>query len=255
MNESPVYQQPRYYDLAFSFVNIPEQVDLFEAFIAAYSRIGVRSVLDLCCGPSRQLSEFARRGYRATGLDLSEEMLSYLAARAEREGVPVETFQADIVDFDLEGRVDFAFILMGSTEFITDNDAMLQHLATMGRALNPGGLYLLENLAINWSDPRFGKAETWEMKEGGLTVRTTFQMELVDPLEQLAQVTLEMQVNDHGERLHLANCDAVKLFMPQEFKSLVQLQGNFEFVGYFERSSTRPLKDISRDNLVVLRRR
>ncbi|MEN6305284.1 MAG: class I SAM-dependent methyltransferase [Armatimonadia bacterium] len=255
MISSDIYRHARYYDLAFSFVNIAEQVDLFESFIAEYSHIGVKSVLDLCCGPSRQLSEFARRGYRPLGLDLSAEMLSYLAARAAQEGVTVETVQADMVDFSLESRVDFAFILMGSTEFITDNDAMLQHLATMGRALNPGGLYLLENLAMNWSDPRFGKAETWEMKDGGLTVRTTFKMELVDSLEQLAQVTLEMQVNDHGERLHLANCDAVKLFMPQEFKSLVQLQGDFEFVGYFERSSTRPLKDISRDNLVVLRRR
>lgn len=37
----PVYTEPEYYEIAFSFITAQKQVDLFEEFIAKYSRIEV----------------------------------------------------------------------------------------------------------------------------------------------------------------------------------------------------------------------
>lgn len=80
----PVYDEPVYYEIAFSFVDIPMQVDLFEKFIHKYSNIPVRRVLDIGCGPSQQLRELARKGYEAVGLDRSPQMLTYLKERLGR---------------------------------------------------------------------------------------------------------------------------------------------------------------------------
>ena len=63
-----VYHNPRYYELAFSFRDIPAEVDVCEALIKQYSRIPVSQVLELGCGPAPYLEELARRGYTYVGL-------------------------------------------------------------------------------------------------------------------------------------------------------------------------------------------
>jgi SAM-dependent methyltransferase len=144
-----VYDEPFYYEIAFSFVDVPRQVDLFEEFIHSYSNVPARRVLDIGRGPSQQLREFARRGYEAVGLDRSPQMLAYLKEKAGEAGVRVETVQADMTDFALEIPVDFAHILMGTIGLIGSKESLLSHLDSVARSLNSGGLYIIENLNIN----------------------------------------------------------------------------------------------------------
>ena len=121
-----VHEQPVYYEIAFSFVNPKKQVDLFEKFIRKYSRIKVKRVLDIGCGPSLQLRELAKRGYEAIGVDLSPEMLRYLYKKSKEEGIVIQTLKADKTNFCLAKKVDFAFIMMGSFVFC-NNEEMLKH--------------------------------------------------------------------------------------------------------------------------------
>ncbi len=109
-----IYKQPLYYEIAFSFFDVKKQVDTFELVIKEFSKIEVKRFLDIACGPSLQLLEIARRGYEAVGLDLSPEMLEYLSKKAEEEGLGIETVQADMSNFRLKKKADFAFIMMGS---------------------------------------------------------------------------------------------------------------------------------------------
>ena len=67
--KSQIYNQAKYYEIAFSFVDSEKQADLFEKFIKKYSKTGVKSVLDLACGTALQLREMAKRGYKSIGLD------------------------------------------------------------------------------------------------------------------------------------------------------------------------------------------
>ena len=73
-----LYQEPLYYEIAFSFINPARQVDEFERIIEEFSKIRAKRFLDIACGPSLQLREIAKRGYEAVGLDSSAEMLGYL---------------------------------------------------------------------------------------------------------------------------------------------------------------------------------
>ncbi len=40
-----IYNQPKYYEIAFSFVDAKKQVELFEKFIKKYSEIEVKKIL------------------------------------------------------------------------------------------------------------------------------------------------------------------------------------------------------------------
>ena len=129
MTSSEICQHAQYYEIATSFVDVPCQVDLLEAHVRTRSALPVHSVLDLCCGPSPQLREFARRGYRAVGVDSSAPMLAYLQHQAARECVEIETLCADIRFFSLDQPVDFAYIPMGSIPYVGDREGLLANLS------------------------------------------------------------------------------------------------------------------------------
>lgn len=250
----PVYDEPLYYEIAFSFVDVPRQVDLFEKFIKEYSNIPARRVLDIGCGPSQQLREFAGRGYEAVGLDRSPQMLAYLKEKAGEEGVRVETVQSDMTGFTLEVLADFAVILMGTIGLIGSKENLLAHLDSVARSLNSGGLYIIENLSINWHSPDFFGSQEWTMERDGVLIETNYRAELADSLNQRLRETLRLEVDDHGKKQVFEETIETRAFFPQEFVTLVEMNGRFEFLGYYERSSTKPLTEALPDNIVLLRR-
>jgi SAM-dependent methyltransferase len=244
------YRQPLYYEIAFSFFDAPKQVDLIERFVRLHGRRDVRTVLDIACGPSLQLREFARRSYACIGLDLNREMLDYVKSKEPR----IVTVRRNFVRFALPGKVDLAFIMMGSL-MLPSNEALLSHLDSLAGAMRRGGLYIIENAHLDWVDFETSEAEQWTTSRDGIEVKATYDTALAAPLEQLYREWLLLEVHDHGKTVTYRDERLVKAIFPQEFKSLVHMHGKFEFVGFFERSSTRRLKAAKNDNLVVLRRK
>lgn len=65
--------------------------------------------VDLGCGEGRDLIHFARHGYAATGVDLSEAGLAKAAAWAADQGLAVSLVKADIVTFRLDKQYDLLY--------------------------------------------------------------------------------------------------------------------------------------------------
>lgn len=249
-----VYREPLYYEIAFGFMDAGKQVDLFERFIRRFSKIPVTRVLDIGCGPSLQLREVARRGYEAVGLDSSPTMLKYLEEKVAGEGGRVETVRADMLDFRLQPKADFACSMMGTISHIRSNQEFLGHLGAVARSLKRGGLYLIEEFRLDWSSRTFFKPSVWTMKRDGIRVKTTYGYRLVDGLKQTTRDILRLEVNDHGRRRVLEDRTTTKLIFPQELLSLVESSGKFEFLGWFERNRLRRLTRPNLDNITLLRR-
>ena len=254
--KSAVYKEAKYYEIAFSFIDRKKQADLFENFIKKYSKTKVTTVLDLACGPAPQLREMAKRNYKAMGMDISANMIAYLQQSAQDEEVEIEAIKGDMKNFKLKDKVDFAFIMMGSIIYVgKSNNDMLAHLDAVAGSLKPGGLYLIENLAINWATPDFFKPQVWTMKEGGIKVKTTYKITPKDPLKQIVRQSIKLEVNDNGKLTEYVDEDDLKITFPEEFKLLVEINSKFEFLGFFERERNKFLKEISPDNIILLRRK
>lgn len=246
-----VYNEPLYYEIAFSFVDAKKQADLFEKFIKEYSKTKVKRVLDVACGPSLQLRELAKRGYKAVGLDLSSQMLKYLTQKAKEEGVKIETIKADMTNFKLKKKADFAFIMMGSFGF-KNNEELLKHLDCVSDSVQGGSLYLIENLQLGWLG---FKPQSWVMKRGGIEVKTTYKLKQKDSISQTSEENITLEVNDHGKKLKFVEKGVMKHVFPQEFLALIKLNNKFEFLGWFERFNFKKLKKGSGDNIVLLRKK
>jgi len=253
--ESHVYRHPLYYEIAYGFIDPVASVDLMQEFIEFYSGAQVQTVLEICCGPALQLREFARRDYHCIGLDSSPEMLTYLKDKAREERLEIELAEADMRDFRLDQQVDFCYNMMGSIVYVGSNEGLVSHLSSVARVLKPGGLYLIEHMIIHWNRSDIWKPITWEMERDGVSVLTTYHIELANSLEQTFYMTNQLDIDNHGEQLRLIDQGAYKMIMPQEFATIVQMHGDFEFLGFFERESTEKLAEASPDNVALLKRR
>lgn len=109
------------------------------------------SVLDVGCGTGRHSLELARRGYKVTGIDLSEKMLDEGRRAAEKENLDIEWIQANAVNFQLDKSYDNAiclcegaFGLLNMGEDPMERDIKI--LKNISNCLKPGGKFILTAL-------------------------------------------------------------------------------------------------------------
>jgi SAM-dependent methyltransferase len=102
------------------------------------------AMLDLCCGPGRHSLEFARRGFRVTGVDRTARYLETARAAATREGLTVEFVQADMRHFHRPAAFDLALNLFSSFGYFEDIADDLRVLRQLHGSLKPGGQVVLE---------------------------------------------------------------------------------------------------------------
>lgn len=236
-----VYDHPEYFEIAYSFRDIAGEVAAIESIIERYSQIPVESLLEIGCGTAPHLDELAQRGYHYVGLDRNEKMLAYARRRAQHLNATATFVQAEIADFDLPERADFAMVLLGSL-YVQDTAELNSHFDSISRALKPGGLYLLD-WAVSFGEP-YKTLDRWRAHRGEITVIAEYGTLLADPSEQVVEETLTLEV-DHGNVHHTFREVAhQRLIFPQEFLSLVEHHPELEFVQWWDGwDMSRPLDD------------
>lgn len=101
------------------------------------------TVVDLGCGRGRHAIPLSRRGYRVTGVDLSEKMLGLARARAQREGASVEWVREDMRKFVRRGAFDACLSLFTSFGYFNDEENE-QVIGNVSMNLKAGGALLLD---------------------------------------------------------------------------------------------------------------
>lgn len=90
------------------------------------------TILDIGCGTGRHSIELAKRGYKMTGLDLSEGMLE--VARKNSDDLDIEWILADAKSFALDRIYDAAICLCeGSLGLIEKGENPVEHDLTIYR--------------------------------------------------------------------------------------------------------------------------
>ncbi len=151
------------------------ETDFLERFLEA--RPGAR-LLDVPCGDGRLALELGRRGFRITGVDISEDFLAAAresaASRTDPGGGPsgppsplsVEWRQSDMRDLPWREEFDGAFCGGSSFGFLGDAGD-LGFLEAVCRALKPGARFAIDSVkAAEIVLPQF--RERHEMEVGGI---------------------------------------------------------------------------------------
>ena len=79
------------------------------------------------------------------------------------------------------------------------------------------------------------------MEKDDIRVEATYCGELVDSLNPRFKETLRLDVDDHVKKKSFDESTEIRAFFPKEIVTLVEMNGMFEFLGYYELSSTKRL--------------
>ena len=101
-------------------------------------------ILDLCCGPGRHAIEFARRGYRVTGVDGTKFLLDQAKERAAESGQQVEWVQQDMREFVRPNAFGLVVNLWTSFGYFENDADDLRVLSNIFKSLWPGGVLVMD---------------------------------------------------------------------------------------------------------------
>jgi methyltransferase family protein len=241
------YQFPKYYEIAFSWR---------DAKMSISSKPPSRASRRSKCDPRWSLVRDCRRtplngtrGYQYCGLDLSRQMIAAARACARRERIPLRVFRRDMNSFRLPGvRVELAYLLLGSI-YATSNRQLFSHFDGVARVLKRGGLYVADGVVQSRlvSDNR----QRWTQRREDISVTTTYSAEVVDHLAQTHYEHLVMDVRENGKKRRIES----RVLHKQEFLSLVECHGAFEFVHWCSDFNLERPPASDAQNQIILRRK
>ncbi len=125
------------------------------------------AVLDSCCGPGRHGLEFARRGYKLTGVDITKAYLDAFSASAAGEALSVELIHEDVRKFVRPDAFSLAlnlFTSFGYFETRAEDEAYLRQLYI---SLKPGAALVMDMVGKETAARDFIEGE-WFEREGKL---------------------------------------------------------------------------------------
>ncbi len=223
LTHTHVYQQPLYYDIAFSYRDYQAECD-FIAQAAAREGLTPGSVLELAAGPARHALCFAERGLRAHALDLSPAMISYSKSLAEQAGLSLDYRLGDMRDFELNPPVDLAITMIDSASYLLSRQDFENHLEAVSAALNPGGIYLIEmgHPRDFFSPQKASTINQWEMERDGVTVNLQWGTadDPIDPLTQVSRIQVNLRAETAEQRFDFHEVALQRLYTWQELLGL-----------------------------------
>ena len=145
-------------------------------------------VLDVPCGHGRLTLELAARGFRMTGVDLSEDALAFARADAAERGPEVDWQRRDMRDLPWPESFDAAFCVGNSFGYLEDGQNEV-FLAAVERTLKPGARFVLNCATVaeallpklgperemTIGDIRFGSRNRYVTRTARLETEYTFE--------------------------------------------------------------------------------
>jgi SAM-dependent methyltransferase len=173
-------------------------------------------ILDICCGFGRITLELARRGFRVTGIDITEPYLAAARKDAASEALDIEIIKEDARVFKRPGFFDVAvnlYISFGYFENAADDALLVQNAFD---SLKQGGTFIIETLGKEIAARDFVTRE-WFPK-GDFTVLTEYAA--LDSWERLQNRWIMMKDGKTFERTFTQ-----RLYSGVELKTLLRNAG------------------------------
>lgn len=154
----------KFYDALYEDKDYAAECDFIEEVFTRFSDKPVDTILDLGCGTGGHAGILAERGYRVTGVDRSEVMLT--EARQKISGQGVDLNLGDVRFIRLGLQFNAAISMFAVMSYMSTNDDLLAAFGTASNHLKPGGLLIFDS----WfgpavlSDPPVDKVKEVEFK-------------------------------------------------------------------------------------------
>ncbi|HEV7606550.1 MAG TPA: methyltransferase domain-containing protein [Steroidobacteraceae bacterium] len=215
------------YDLLYAQKDYCLECDLVESAATRFATVRPNTILDVGCGTGQHAIELAARGYKLTGVDLSEAMLKHAQAKSAslQAGTRPRWLQGNARDFDAGTTYDMAIMMFAVIGYLTPNAHVLEGLRNIRRHLSGGGIFACDF----WYGPTVLTDRPTDRvrtlpTEGGEVIRST--RTALNILQHTADVTFRLW-ETRGKQVVSDTCEThrMRYFFPQEFALLLSSAG------------------------------
>jgi SAM-dependent methyltransferase len=229
-----------YYDEIYArLVDYRSQIAFLERIFKKFQKGKVKSILDVACGTGNFTLLFAKRGYKAAGIDLSRDMIRVAKGKRETKETKTEFFQMDMRDIRLKETFDATTVLFGGFGYLLSHEDVKRFLRSVKARLNKNGLLLFEFWHVSGVLPEASSESgylSWDRAkvDGKLIIRLNENK--YDPRENICRMSFEFYVLDTKARILLdsfSETHRLKVYSISEIANLLE-QNGFRALGFFE---------------------
>lgn len=254
-----LYSRAYYYDIALKR-DVSQQIDFIIDVYRHYVGRAPGSLLDIACGPGYHANEAARRNLVAYGLDLMPEMLALASQYAHQEGLKTQWIQADMRDFQLLQPVDVAICMFDGIDVLLETDDIIHHLQVVASQLTEKGLYIIDCTHPRDSSLSHYGSYAYGGERDGVCVNIQWAINspIFHPVTGVAEVTIAIEINDHGHQTTIMDHAYERLLAPTEITLLTRLSKVFDVVGWYGAYNLNQPLDTSLDSyraIAILQKR
>ena len=213
---------PELYEEGFDYREMDQQVHFLDKL---FSDNKCKKILDVACGHSPHGRMLAKKGYKVSGIDLSEPLLRLGRLRASQERVNIRFCQRDMSDFFI-GKFDAAYILFSSILHLYKGRDLNSHFRSVGKSLKRGGLYIIDISSLPFKSPFVPNKITYS--KGRL--RTIIEYTPVDASHLVASFKMSSILKGK-----IVNRDdfSVLMFLPLPFLVSLSRSNGFDLEGLY----------------------
>ena len=133
-----------FYDAFMQDVDYAAWCDFYEEAFKRFSTSNVENLVDIGCGTGNITLPMALRGYKTTGLDLSEEMLALAEQKSQEARAGIRFLGADMRSFSLGFRADAAICSFDCINYLLKTADVEAAFWRAHENLEKGGIFIFD---------------------------------------------------------------------------------------------------------------
>lgn len=217
--------------LVYDTLHMPGTASEAAGLVTIADRYAPRGpMLEPACGSGRYLRELARLGVRTIGFDTDPGMVGFARERAQRLAPAPAIFEARMERFmdapgaPKPGSIAMAFNPINTIRHLDTDDAMLEHLGEMARALKPRGVYVV-GASLTIRELEQPSEDVWEGSRGRLRVKQVVSYLPGIPAERFERVVSHLEITRPSGVEHVDCVYDLRTYTLDEWHDLIARAG------------------------------
>lgn len=147
----------RYYDFFYKNKRYKKEIVYLERLFQKYRKAQTRTILDVGCGTASHMIPLIEKGYRVTGVDVSNEMLKIAAQKLDRAGFKADLIRDSSQAFTVNRKFDAVVCLFSVINYAANGD-ILKTLKNISTHMKKGSIFVVDfwnaSAVENYYSPR-----------------------------------------------------------------------------------------------------
>jgi len=216
------YADPRLhgddYFLVFPPAVLEQTASQVEWLVSLLELAAGARVLDLACGWGRIALPLAQRGFRVTGLDLSEAFLARARQDAQGAGLDIDFRHGDMRQIPFVEEFDAVIMMWTAFAALESDEEDQKVLNAVAHALRPGGRFFIDQASRESIIRNYRGRDWWEREDGTLVLHER-EFNLLESRNYVRMTIIEP---DGSRRVYT---HAIRLYTPRELAGMLERAG------------------------------